>query len=169
MDRINRINKIDRSTAFNLFGSNPVNRVNPVYSGSKLLSVCICVHLWLLDAVPAAAQQCAELKGARKVESERYSLTYRTKPAKPAVGEHFVVEMAVCAKGGEAAAEAVRVDGFMPEHNHGMNYKAVVKTGEGGRYLAEGMLFHMPGKWDFIFEVRGGGRTDRMTHTVILQ
>jgi hypothetical protein len=119
-------------------------------------------------AVPAAAQTCA-LTGGRQVESERFILSYRTKPAKLAVGEHFVVEMAVCAKGGEAAAEAVRVDGFMPEHNHGMNYKAAVKTGEGGRYLAEGMLFHMPGKWDFIFEVRGGGRTDRMTHSVILQ
>jgi YtkA-like len=126
------------------------------------------LFLSMVIAAPAAAQTCA-LPGGRQVESERFILSYRTKPAKLAVGEHFVVEMAVCPKGGEAAAEAVRVDGFMPEHNHGMNYKAVVKGGEGGRYLAEGMLFHMPGKWDFIFEVRGGGRTDRMTHSVILQ
>jgi len=133
------------------------------------LSVCICVHLWLLVASPAQAQQCAELKGARKVESTRYVLSYRTKPAKLAVGQHFLVEMAVCPKDGQAAPEGVRVDGFMPEHNHGMNYAAVVKPGKSGRYLAEGMLFHMPGKWDFIFEVRGGGKTDRMTQTVILQ
>jgi YtkA-like protein len=123
----------------------------------------------LLVIVPASAQQCAELKGARRIESDRYVLAYRTKPAKLAVGQHFVVEMAVCPKSGEAAPEAVRVDGFMPEHNHGMNYKAVVKTGKDGRYLADGMLFHMPGRWDFIFEVRGGGKTDRMTHSVVLQ
>jgi YtkA-like protein len=140
-----------------------------VFRFSCFSSVCICVHLWLLVAVPAQAQQCAELKGARKVESERYSLAYRTQPARLAVGQHFVVEMAVCPKSGEAAPEAVRVDGFMPEHNHGMNYKATVRTGEGGRYLADGMMFHMPGRWDFIFEVRGGGKTDRMTQTVILQ
>jgi hypothetical protein len=123
----------------------------------------------LVLADPAAAQSCGHMDGARKVESTRYVLAYRTKPAKLAVGQHFVVEMAVCPKGGEAAPETVRVDGFMPEHNHGMNYKAVVKAGEGGRYLADGMMFHMPGKWDFIFEVRGAGKTDRMTHTVILQ
>ena len=118
---------------------------------------------------PAMAQPCSGLSGATMVESTRYVLAYRTKPAKLAVGQHFVVEMAVCPKGGEAAPETVRVDGFMPEHNHGMNYKAVVKAGEGGRYLAEGMMFHMPGKWDFIFEVRGGGKADRMTQSVILQ
>jgi hypothetical protein len=117
----------------------------------------------------AIAQSCDGLKGARRLESSRYVLAYRTKPAKLAVGKHFVVEMAVCQKDGQAAPEAVRVDGFMPEHNHGMNYTAAVKAGEGGHYLAEGMLFHMPGRWDLIFEVRGGGRTDRMTHTVILQ
>ena len=133
------------------------------------LSACICVHLWLLPAPLAHAQQCAELEGARTVESARYSLAYRTQPASLAVGQHFTVEMAVCPKNGEAAPEAVRVDGFMPEHNHGMNYKAVVKAGEGGRYLAEGMMFHMPGRWDFIFEVRGGGKTDRMTQSVMLQ
>jgi hypothetical protein len=124
--------------------------------------------LSIAAVVPAAAQTC-NLKGGRQVESERFVVSYRTKPAKLAVGQHFVVEMAVCPKGSEAAPETVRVDGFMPQHNHGMNYKAVVKAGEGGRYLAEGMMFHMPGRWDFIFEVRGGGKVDRMTQTVILQ
>ena len=129
----------------------------------------ILLLLSIAAAAPAAAQECDALKGARKVESSRYVLAYRTQPAKLAVGQHFVVEMAVCPKSGEGAPEAVRVDGFMPEHNHGMNYKAVVKAGEGGRYLADGMMFHMPGRWDFIFEVRGGGKTDRMTHSVVLQ
>ncbi|HKA39546.1 MAG TPA: hypothetical protein VKD25_07245 [Burkholderiales bacterium] len=133
----------------------------------KVWSALAC--LWLALAGPAVAQGCDGLKGARKVESGRYVLAYRTRPAKLAIGQHFMVEMAVCPKSGEAAPEAVRVDGFMPEHNHGMNYKAVVRAGEGGRYLADGMMFHMPGRWDFIFEVRGGGKTDRMTHSVVLQ
>ena len=136
---------------------------------SRFLSVCICVHLWLFSAVPAAAQDCAQLAGAQKVESERYVLSYRTQPAKVAIGQHFSVELVVCPKSGQQAPEAVRVDGFMPEHNHGMNYRAAVKPADGGRYLAEGLMFHMSGKWDFIFEVRGGGKTDRMTSTVMLQ
>lgn len=121
------------------------------------------------SASPTMAQPCPGLTGATRVESGRYVLAYRTEPAKLAVGQHFMVEMAVCPKDGQAAPEAVRVDGFMPEHNHGMNYKAVVKAGEGGRYRADGMMFHMPGRWDFIFEVRGDGKTDRMTQSVMLQ
>jgi hypothetical protein len=118
---------------------------------------------------PAAAQNCPVLDGARKVESDRYVVSYRTQPAKIAVGQHFTVEMGVCPKGGQPAPESVRVDGFMPDHNHGMNYKAAVKPAGAGRYDAAGMMFHMPGKWDFIFEVRGSGKTDRMTQSVILQ
>lgn len=138
---------------------------------SRFISLALSVSLLALlaGAANAAEQVCGALAGARQVESERYSLAYRTQPAKLAVGQHFTVEMAVCPKGGEPAPEAVRVDGFMPEHNHGMNYKAVVKAGAGGRYLADGMMFHMPGRWDLIFEVQGGGKTDRMTQTIILQ
>lgn len=120
-------------------------------------------------ALPAAAQDCARLDGGTKVESDRYVLAYRTRPGKISVSQHFAVEIAVCPKSGQAPPESVRVDGFMPEHNHGMNYKTVVKSLGGGRFDAEGMMFHMPGKWDFIFEVRGGGNTDRMTATVMLQ
>ena len=129
----------------------------------------IAFILPVFAALPAAAQNCPALDGARRLESDRYVLSYRTRPAKLAVSQHFVVELVVCPKGGQLAPEDVRVDGFMPEHNHGMNYRAAVKAEEGGRYLADGLMFHMPGKWDFIFEVRGGGKTDRMISTILLQ
>jgi hypothetical protein len=29
-------------------------------------------------------------------------------------------------------------------------------------------MFHMPGRWEFVFEVRGGGKTDRVTSGVML-
>jgi hypothetical protein len=117
---------------------------------------------------PAWAQTC-ELSGGQKIESARYVLNYKTKPERVRIGEHFSMEIVVCPKPGQAAPEGVRVDGYMPDHNHGMNYKAVVKPAGAGRYEAAGMMFHMPGKWDFIFEVRGAGKTDRLTHSVTLQ
>jgi hypothetical protein len=119
-------------------------------------------------AMPAVAQTC-DLAGGQRVESARYVLAYRTQPERVRVGEHFSLEVAVCPKAGQGAPEGVRVDGFMPEHNHGMNYKAVVKPAGSGRYDAVGMMFHMPGKWDFIFEVRAAGKTDRLTHGINLQ
>jgi hypothetical protein len=137
---------------------------------SATSNVCrsISVAVSVVLSLPTQAQQCA-LEGGQKVETDRYVMAYRTQPPKLAVGQHFAVEFAVCPKEGQPAAEAVRVDGFMPEHNHGMNYRAAVKPQGKGRYVADGLMFHMPGKWDFIFDIRGGGKTDRAVHSVMLQ
>ena len=123
----------------------------------------------ILAAWPAAAQTCPDLAGAAKVESERYLLAYRTTPEKIAVGQHFSIDLAVCPKGGQPTPESLRVDAFMPEHRHGMNYRATVKPADSGRYLGEGFMFHMPGRWEFLFEVRSGGKTDRVTRSVTLE
>jgi hypothetical protein len=50
----------------------------------------------------------------------------------------------------------------MPEHKHGMNYKPVVKPLGNGRFRAEGWLFHMPGRWEFLFDVGGERITDSL-------
>jgi len=52
----------------------------------------------------------------------------------------------------------------MPEHRHGMNYRPEVKPLAPGRWRAEGLLFHMPGKWEFVFVVDG----ERMTSALVL-
>lgn len=123
----------------------------------------------LLPAV-AAAQDCSPvLPGGTQLESARYSLGYRAVPGKPAVGKHFSLEIAVCPKPGTAAPESVRVDAHMPEHRHGMNYKAQVVAASGGRYQADGLMLHMPGRWEFIFDVRSSGRTDRLTQSFVLE
>lgn len=120
-------------------------------------------------ATQAAAQPCGGLEGAQTVESPGYVLAYRADPAAVEIGRHFGVDIAVCPKPGVPAPDEVHVDGYMPEHRHGMNYRAVVKRAPGGHYRADGLMFHMPGRWDFIFELRGGGRTERLTHGIVLQ
>lgn len=55
-----------------------------------------------------------------------------------------------------------------PDHRHGMNYKTIVTSTGSERYRAEG-LFHMPGRWEYIFEVRATGATERVTTSVVLQ
>ena len=32
----------------------------------------------------------------------------------------------------------------------------------GGRYRATGLLFHMPGEWEFVFVLRADGATQRL-------
>ena len=57
----------------------------------------------------------------------------------------------------------------MPDHRHGMNYKPTVAARGSGRYLAEGLMFHMAGRWEFVFELRSGGKTERLVHSVRLE
>jgi hypothetical protein len=115
--------------------------------------------LWLALAVPAA--QACELPGgpARKLQAAGYTVLYRTPPLR--VGEHFALELAVC-----PAPELLRVDAWMPEHRHGMNYRPSVTAQGGGRYRAEGLMLHMPGRWEFVFELRAAGKTERLAHRV---
>jgi len=104
-----------------------------------------------------AAQAC-QLPAGVRLESERLALSYRTIPARIAVGEHFALELAVCPKPGAAAPEHVKLDAHMPEHRHGMNYRpnlVPVTPQAAGRYRSEGWLFHMPGRWEFVFELGG--------------
>jgi len=125
-------------------------------------------------AVPAvaraAAQNCGgDLKGAQRIESAPYAIAYRTRPAKIVVGKHFSVEFAVCAKADRAAPEAVLVDANMPMHHHGMNYQpTIAKTGP-DRYRADGLMFHMPGRWDLSFELKSQGKTERLTQSIVVQ
>lgn len=55
---------------------------------------------------------------------------------------------------------AIRADATMPEHRHGMNYKPSIAVQGGGRFRSEGWMFHMPGRWEFVFEAGGERVTD---------
>ena len=99
----------------------------------------------------------------QRVESPHHVVLYRAQPA-PRVGEHFALEFTVC-----PAPEAVRVDATMPEHRHGMNYRPTVTAQGGGRYRAQGLMFHMAGRWELVFEVRSGGATERLAQSLKLE
>ena len=85
------------------------------------------------------------------------------------VGQHFVVDFAVCPRDSAAAPQAVRVDANMPEHRHGMNYRAGVAPKAPGLYRAEGLLFHMRGRWELTFDVVTASRTERLASTLRIE
>ena len=120
----------------------------------------------LAQAAPAAPCGAALAGTPRIVEDGGYAIAYVTRPDPVIVGAHFVVEFAVCPRAGAAAPHAVRIDAAMPEHRHGMNYRPAVTATAPGTYRAEGMLFHMPGRWDIAFDVVVGGRSERLTSTL---
>ncbi len=129
---------------------------------------CVIVYGALFSAGTHAADPCGStLPGDKRVlENARYQIAYRTDPQTVPVGMHFVVDFAVCPRGKAATPTAVRIDANMPDHRHGMNYKPVVTKTSPGVYHAEGLLFHMPGRWDLTFDVVTGNTTQRLASTL---
>jgi hypothetical protein len=122
----------------------------------------LALPLFALASANAAA--CGEsLAGARTtVERGDYTIVYVTVPHPVPTDRHFVVEFAACARGTAPAPQSVRIDASMPEHRHGMNYRPTVTAIGPGRYRAEGLLFHMPGRWELTFDVITGTTTTRL-------
>jgi len=100
-----------------------------------------------------------------RVETERVAISYRTIPASIEVGKPFVLELAACPKKGAAVSRRVRMDAHMPEHRHGMNYRVKVVPLADGRYRSEGWLFHMPGRWELVFDLGA----ERLTHSIRIE
>jgi hypothetical protein len=125
----------------------------------------------LLLCAGTAAACGEELRGAtRTIDGKSYVVVFTTVPEPIAVGAHFALDFAVCPRAKAEAPRDVRVDANMPEHRHGMNYRPVVTTRPSGAYHAEGLMFHMPGRWDLTFDVvTASGATERLTGTMQLQ
>jgi len=102
-----------------------------------------------------------------RAETGGIVIVFATLPPVIEVGRHFVVDVRVCAEG--AAPVLTRLDADMPEHRHGMNYRPALAAKGEGRYVAEGLLFHMPGRWRLSFDVEHGGRRTRLATDVVLE
>jgi hypothetical protein len=102
------------------------------------------------------------------VFSDHYMIAFRPEPMRIEVGEPFALLFNVCTKNGNPA-ELVAVEATMPEHKHGMNYRPTIVAAGDGRYRAEGMVFHMPGRWEVAIDVRAGEESERLTHEIILK
>lgn len=120
---------------------------------------------------PAQACQLPVLgPNARTITDEKngVALTWQFAP-QPRIGQFFAVEFAVCDRAGAVTAEALRVDAQMPAHRHGMNFQPRIAATGANAFRAEGMMFHMPGKWRLLFERRASAGTARLTTDVEIE
>ena len=100
--------------------------------------------------------------------SEHYLISFRPEPAPIEVGRPFSLLLNVCTKA-NSPAELIAVDAQMPEHKHGMYYRPTIEAGAEGRYRVDGLVFHMPGRWELSLDVRAGEESERLTHDFILK
>jgi hypothetical protein len=135
--------------------------------GAALLGAVVA-----LAAAPAAAQPCEDSLGRAatgRAASARYLVVFAAIPAPITVGRTFSIDAVVCERRGSAEPTGLWVDATMPEHRHGMNYRPSISPNGYRRFIADGLLFHMPGRWQLVFEVESSSGTERATADLTIE
>jgi hypothetical protein len=123
----------------------------------------------LPGSMEAAAAMPAEAAGELAAPTSGGSFVVRARfdPDPPRVGELAALVVDVTDADGEVVNDVrVRVDAGMPQHNHGMNVRPRVEQADAGGWRAEGMVLHMPGRWEVYVDVMDGAWTERATLVV---
>ena len=118
--------------------------------------------LWLAAAAWAVPVVAACPLPAPALQQGAVQVAWAVDGGPIAVGRHFAIEVTLC----PADAVLVRVDASMPEHRHGMNYRTSFKPLGQGRWRVQGLMFHMPGKWELRLDVQAAGRTETLLDPV---
>jgi hypothetical protein len=103
-----------------------------------------------------SAAACGDDLGydTRRIESAHYAVVFKTVPDPIEVGTHFSLDFAVCPRGRRETARGTRRCAYA-RHRHGMNGRSF--RARSRAYRADGFMFHMPGRWDLLFDVVTGG------------
>ncbi len=86
------------------------------------------------------------------IEAPNFTISYEPSVWPIPVGKHFAVRVQVCSKNSNDLVSGLKIDADMPAHKHGMNYKPSVSKQSDSVFLAQGLMFHMPGQWRMQFE-----------------
>jgi Amidohydrolase len=67
------------------------------------------------------------------------------------------------------ATASLKFDAWMPDHRHGMNYKPKIEQTASNEWRISGLLFHMPGKWQYRIAATSGTVTDSINIDTVIQ
>jgi len=126
----------------------------------------LALGLALAAALPAGAACPPAVADGALLGDGPVQLRWRAEPQAISVGQPFALRLTLC----PSTAKLLAVDASMPEHRHGMNYRPTVQALGEGRWRVEGLLWHMSGRWELVFEVQQGqgGRAERLRQSVVL-
>ena len=125
---------------------------------------------WAVAGLAAAAAAAAQAAcppppaGAQVIGEGPLQAVWRAESEPIVVGRPFALLLTLC----PAEAMLQRVDASMPEHRHGMNYRPSLKALGEGRWRAEGLLWHMSGRWELQLDVQLHGIDHRLRQSVEL-
>ena len=118
-----------------------------------------CAALWF--GAPVLAAGCELPAGALRAETADFTVGIVTQPATVIPDRVFEADLYVCPRSSPPAVVDARVDARMPRHDHGMNYRPLVQRVGEGRFHVSGLVFHMPGLWEFVIDLHADDRSQR--------
>lgn len=124
----------------------------------SLLALLVCVSC----SAGEAAAPAPEMRGATS-SSGVFHLAYQLSSEPIPINEMFQMRLKVrdADQPGQWIPDAeISVEARMPAHNHGMNVRPVVTQEDDATYTVDGMMFHMPGNWVIMVDIRHDGRQD---------
>ncbi len=128
------------------------------------------------DPAPTTGPGCAPdiaspaEPAARRIVQPGLEIAWRPVGGPIEVGRPFSIEFVLCPRTAPGTPiERLSVDAWMPAHRHGMNYRPTLVGAPPGPLRADGLLFHMPGRWQVVFELKMGERSLRLTDELTLR
>ncbi len=126
------------------------------------------------QALPQSTVPACRLPGAedtvRRTRVPELEIAWRPVAGAIELGRPFSIEFVLCPRLVPAPPiDRITVDAWMPAHRHGMNYRPTLAGTPPAPLRADGLLFHMPGRWEIVFELRAGERALRLTDGLVLR
>ncbi|MAD78810.1 MAG: hypothetical protein CMJ51_05510 [Planctomycetaceae bacterium] len=142
------------------------------------LAVCLAVGTGCREDSPSAASAPSRVDAdvtstiawrEGMTADDRWAVAWRPLAEPIPALDPFAVEVRVTDSEGRPVESEVSilVDAAMPHHGHGMNVSPRISR-RSEDWIAEGMLFHMPGRWEFVVDVVRNGEVERAQWTVML-
>ena len=123
---------------------------------------------WLLVLVAGCGRGSDDVRRFTS-NTGTFTVEMRFLPTPVPLNEPFTVDFNMTAKPADRSTMTVEVDARMPAHFHGMTRVPKVTRQADGSWRAEGMRFHMPGRWEIHVDVTRNGVTERAQTDVILK
>ena len=121
-------------------------------------------------AMHNADPSTADYATTRWSEHHRFQVSYAPSTTPVPTNALQSWTLTVTDQAGRTVPNAViEVDGDMPEHGHGLPTTPKVRNLGGGKYLLEGLKFHMPGWWVVTLDISAAGASDEATFNLKLE
>jgi hypothetical protein len=119
---------------------------------------------WLV--LPAVAACPPGPEDGALLRDETTAAAWRAEPERITVGQPFALRVQLC----PTTLRLQRVDAWMPEHRHGMNYRPSVTPLGDGQWRVQGLLWHMAGRWELRLDVvDAAGAARSLRQSIVLR